>query len=77
LHPKGYKMNLAEFVKDKRKSVKLTQPELAEKAGVGLRFVRELEQGKETLRLDKVNQVLRLFGYEAGAVPRTTNPDTG
>lgn len=61
-------MNLADFVKDKRKSVKLTQPELAEKAGVGLRFIRELEQGKESLRLDKVNQVLQLFGYEVGAV---------
>lgn len=56
------------FVKMKRASVGLTQPELAEKAGVGLRFVRDLEQGKETLRLDKVNQVLQLFGYEAGPV---------
>jgi y4mF family transcriptional regulator len=63
-------MNLADFVKEKRKSVRLTQPELAEKAGVGLRFIRELEQGKETLRLDKVNQVLQLFGYETGAVPK-------
>ena len=62
-------MGLASFVKEKRKSVNLTQPELAEKAGVGLRFVRELEQGKESLRIDKVNQVLRLFGYEVGAVP--------
>ena len=70
LYPKGYKMSLADFVKDKRKLVKLTQPELAEKAGVGLRFVRELEQGKETLRLDKVNQVLQLFGHEVGAVPK-------
>ncbi len=61
-------MSLADFVKEKRKSVKLTQPELAGKAGVGLRFIRELEQGKETLRLDKVNQVLQLFGYEVGAV---------
>jgi len=61
-------MELANFVKEKRKSVNLTQPELAEKAGVGLRFVRELEQGKESLRIDKVNQVLRLFGYEVGAV---------
>jgi y4mF family transcriptional regulator len=61
-------MNLSDFVKIKRKSVKLTQPELAEKAGVGLRFIRELEQGKETLRLDKVNQVLQLFGYEVGVV---------
>lgn len=63
-------MDLARFVKEKRKSVKLTQPELAEKAGVGLRFVRELEQGKESLRLDKVNQVLQLFGYQVGAVPK-------
>jgi len=61
-------MHLSEFVKNKRKSVGLTQPELASKAGVGLRFVRDLEQGKPTLRMDKVNQVLRLFGYELGAV---------
>jgi len=70
-------MELAAFVKRMRKAVKLTQPELAEKAGVGLRFVRELEQGKETLRLDKVNQVLQLFGHEVGAVrkPGITNTD--
>ena len=43
--------------------------DLAEKSGVGLRFVRDLEQGKPTLRLDKVNQVLALFGHEVGAVP--------
>lgn len=61
-------MELTRFVKEKRKAVNLTQPELAEKAGVGLRFIRELEQGKQSLRLDKVNQVLRLFGYEVGAV---------
>ncbi len=61
-------MNLASFIKQKRRSVHLTQSELAEKAGVGLRFIRELEQGKQTLRLDKVNQVLQLFGYEAGPV---------
>ena len=66
---KGINMNLATFVKEKRNSVQLTQPELAEKAGVGLRFLRELEQGKESMRLDKVNQVLLLFGYEVGAVP--------
>lgn len=67
-------MKLSEFVKEKRNTVKLTQPELAEKAGVGLRFLRELEQGKETLRLDKVNQVLSLFGYEMG--PVKSNPPT-
>jgi y4mF family transcriptional regulator len=65
-------MDLASFVKAKRKAVKLTQPELAEKAGVGLRFIRELEQGKDSLRLDKVNRVLQLFGYQVGAVPQTT-----
>jgi y4mF family transcriptional regulator len=59
---------IAQFVKEKRKSLKLTQVNLAEKSGVGLRFVRELEQGKETLRLDKVNQVLDLFGCEVGPV---------
>lgn len=61
-------MKLSDFVKNKRNAVKLTQPELAEKAGVGLRFIRDLEQGKETLRMDKVNQVLKLFGYQAGPV---------
>jgi y4mF family transcriptional regulator len=66
-------MILSEFVKDKRNSAKLTQIELAEKAGVGLRFVRDLEQGKETVRLDKVNQVLQLFGYLVGAVPINRN----
>lgn len=43
----------------------MTQEELAAKAGVGLRFIRDLEQGKETLRMDKINQVLALFGYKA------------
>lgn len=57
---------LKEFVKGKRKSLRLTQKEMAEKAGVGLRFVRELERGKETLKMNKVNQVLDLFGYELG-----------
>jgi y4mF family transcriptional regulator len=61
-------MTLSAFVKQKRRLTGLTQPELAEKAGVGLRFLRELEQGKQTLRLDKVNQVLQLFGYEMGPV---------
>ena len=66
-------MSIREFVKERRRLVHLTQPELAEKAGVGLRFVRELEQGKETLRLDKVNQVLKLFGSEVGVVPSVRN----
>lgn len=61
-------MQISDFVKKKRADFGLTQPELAQKAGVGLRFIRDLEQGKKTLRLDKVNQVLSLFGYEAGPV---------
>ncbi len=52
-----------------RKQYNLTQVELSEKSGVGLRFVRELERGKQSLRLDKVNQILNLFGAEVGAVP--------
>jgi len=60
---------LPEFLKQKRKLAKLTQPELAAKAGVGLRFVREMEQGKTSLRMDKVNQVLQLFGHELGPMP--------
>lgn len=59
------------FIKGKRKQLKLTQPELAERAGVGLRFVRELEQGKQTVQLDKVNQVLSLFGSELGVIQKT------
>lgn len=55
---------LAKFVKEIRKQFGLTQVDLSQKSGVGLRFVRELEQGKRTLRLDKVNQVLALFGAE-------------
>ena len=61
--------SLSEYVKQMRKEHNLTQVELSEKSGVGLRFVRELEQGKQTLRLDKVNQVLSLFGTEGGVVP--------
>lgn len=53
---------LSRYVKEMRKQFGLTQVDLSQKSGVGLRFVRELEQGKETLRLDKVNQVLALFG---------------
>ncbi|MGA1870491.1 MAG: helix-turn-helix transcriptional regulator [bacterium] len=56
-------MEIAEQVKRLRKKAGLTQHELAIRAGVGLRFVRELEQGKPTIRPDKVNLVLALFGY--------------
>ena len=60
--------NLSKYIKEMRKQCKLTQVDLADKSGVGLRFVREMEQGKQTLRLDKVNQVLALFGKEMGPV---------
>lgn len=60
---------LSKYVKEMRKKYNLTQVDLSLKSGVGLRFVRELEQGKITLRLDKVNQVLNLFGSEVGPVP--------
>ena len=62
------KTELSKFVKEKRKENGLTQIELSQKSGVGLRFIRDLEQGKKTLRLDKVNQVLSMFGAEVGVV---------
>ena len=70
MHPKGYKYGEQSISihKGNAQAVRLTQVDLAEKSGVGLRFVRELEQGKSTLRLDKVNQVLALFGKQVGAV---------
>ena len=61
-------MNIKDFVKKQRKIHGLTQVDLAGKAGVGLRFIRELEQKKATLRMDKVNQVLQLFGKTLGPV---------
>lgn len=51
------------FIKERRRSMGMTQKNLADRGGVGLRFIRDLEQGKESLRLDKVNQVLALFGH--------------
>ena len=65
--------SLSIVIKLKRKSANLTQVELAEKSGVGLRFIREMEQGKTTLRMDKVNQVLNLFGGELGVVSMDRN----
>lgn len=55
---------IANYVKENRKKLGLTQEEFAMRAGLGLRFVRDLEQGKKTLRLDKVNQALAMFGME-------------
>lgn len=61
--------SLSEFVKKMRHQCGLTQVDMANKSGVGLRFVREMEQGKTTLRVDKVNAVLALFGHKLGPVP--------
>lgn len=62
-------MNLiAEFVKKRRKQLKLTQEELAIKAGVALTVIRKIEQGKDNLSLSKVNQVLKMFGQVLGPV---------
>lgn len=61
-----YRMSkISEYIKTERKKAGLTQEEFALRSGLGLRFVRELEQGKETVRLDKVNQALAMFGMEA------------
>lgn len=57
-------MSLATFVKKRRKLVKLTQEEFAERAGVALTVVRKIEQGKTNLNMEKVNLVLRMFGHE-------------
>ena len=62
-------MTIADFVRQKRKQYKITQRDLADRAGVGLRFIRELEAGKPTLRLDKVNVVLDMFGHKLEPVP--------
>lgn len=56
---------IGNYIKEERKKAGLTQEEFAIRSGLGLRFVRELEQGKETVRLDKVNQALAMFGKEA------------
>ncbi len=56
---------IGEWIKTKRREAGLTQEEFAIRSGLGLRFVRELEQGKETVRMDKVNQALAMFGMEA------------
>ena len=61
---------LAEFVKERRKAAKLTQEEFAERTGVALTVIRKIEQGKTNLNMDKVNQVLRMFGHELAPVKR-------
>lgn len=67
--------DLANFVRSKRKILGYTQFELSKRIGVGLRFLKELELGKPTLKMDKVNQVLNYFGYELGPVLKKRNLD--
>ena len=74
MYPKGYSM-LSEYLKKKRKAFNFTQEDLSAKAGVGLRVVREMEQGKATLRMDKVNQVLALFGAELGVIQKSKDDE--
>ncbi len=61
---------LSSFVKERRKSVNLTQEEFAERAGVALTVIRKIEQGKTNLNMEKVNLVLRMFGHQLAAVDR-------
>lgn len=77
MSPFGYNINvdiirggidmdkIARFIRESRKAAGLTQEEFAARSGLGLRFVRELEQGKPTVRMDKVNEALAMFGMEA------------
>ena len=69
IYPIRYRLlsmkSIGAFIKESRKAAGLTQEEFAIRAGLGLRFVRDLEQGKETVRMDKVNQALAMFGMKA------------
>ena len=67
-------MSLSKHIKDLRRQENLTQRDLADRAGVGIHFVRDLEQGKSSLRMDKVNEVLKLFGEELGAGRKDFHP---
>ena len=66
--------NVAELIARERKAARLTQAELAQKAGVSLRFIIHLEQGKPTLRMDTVNKVLFLFDRVLGPHPLQREP---
>lgn len=56
---------IARYVKENRRKLGMTQEEFAIRSGLGLNFVRDLEQGKETVRMDKVNQALAMFSKQA------------
>jgi y4mF family transcriptional regulator len=66
---------LAKFVKERRKEVKLTQEEFAERTGVALTVIRKIEQGKTNLSMDKVNLVLNMFGHELAPVNSKDLPE--
>ena len=66
---------IGNYIKKERKKLGLTQEEFAIRSGLGLRFVRDLEQGKKTVRLDKVNQALQMFGMQAVPGPLTNKED--
>lgn len=68
-------MSLAEFVKNRRKEVNLTQEEFADRTGVALTVIRKIEQGKTNLNMDKVNLILNMFGHEVGPVIITKHDD--
>jgi len=66
---------IAKFIKESRRAAGLTQEEFAMRSGLGLRFIRELEQGKETVRMDKVNIALGMFGMEASPKKKDQGDD--
>lgn len=66
---------IAVYVKENRRAAGLTQEEFALRSGLGLRFVRDLEQGKKTVRMDKVNIALNMFGMEAAPQRKEKKPD--
>lgn len=69
--------SIGKFVRERRLASALTQQELGELAGVGTRFISELERGKITLRMDAVNRVLRVFGQMLGHIEAPRDEDTG
>jgi y4mF family transcriptional regulator len=66
--------NIAAFIKYSREKLNLTQEELADRAGVGIHFIRDLEQGRSALRLDKVNHVLEMFGHRLSVSSAKLDP---
>ncbi len=64
---------IGEFVKINRKKANMTQEEFALRSGLGLRFIRDLEQGKQTMRMDKVNTALSMFSYQLGPIRKDDN----